>query len=409
MRNSLVLVILLAGAAGAAERTVAIRPDGVFLQDGIPIFPLGFVKGPPPDGRTPSGESAYAELKTNGAVFQRCGSLPKRWGPDAEAELDYWMRRSAEAGISCAIYIPDLAAPAEQAAQDELRRVVAKYRSHPGLFVWKAADEPEWGKVPVEHTQRFYDIVHELDSGHPVWLTQAPRGTIESLKRYDGSYDVAAIDIYPIGYPPGMHSHLPNKSLSVVGDYANWLREITGMRKPFWMVLQICWSGVARPGKTLRFPTFAEERYMSYQSIINGARGLLYFGGNVEAGWSERDRPLQWNWSFYYGVLKPLLREFHPSGPLHPALVAPESKLPVRVEGGEGIEFTVRETPSHIYLLAAKREGATVQVTFRGLPEAEASGEVLFEDPRKVTVSAGGFSDWFGPNEVHVYRFARRP
>jgi hypothetical protein len=34
---------------------------------------------------------------------------------------------------------------------------------------------------------------------------------------------------------------------------------------------------------------------MSYQSIIKGARGLLYFGGNVEACLNDPDRELGWN------------------------------------------------------------------------------------------------------------------
>lgn len=110
--------------------------------------------------------------------------------------------------------------------------------------------------------------MHELDPKHPVWLTQAPRGTIESLTRYRPVYDIGAVDVYPVSYPPGTHSDLPNKNLSVVGDYARRVAEAGGPDRPLWMVLQICWSGVHKPGKTLRFPTFTDERYMSYQSII---------------------------------------------------------------------------------------------------------------------------------------------
>jgi len=243
---------------------------------------------------------------------------------------------------------------------------------------------------------------------HPVWITQAPRfrgGTIESLRQYDPTYDIGAFDIYPVSYPPGIHGNLPNKNISVVGDYANLMREVTGGAKPFWMVLQICWSGVSMPGKTLRFPTFPEERYMTYQSVINGARGLVYFGGNIEACLNDRDKELGWNWTFYYKVLKPVLDELNPEGPLYPALIAPNSQSPITVQGADDIEFTVREADGQIFILAAKREGATVQVKFNGLPLDDATGVVLFEEPRKVTVSGGSFTDWFGPNEVHVYRF----
>ena len=100
--------------------------------------------------------------------------------------------------------------------------------------------------------------------------------------------------------------------------------------------------------------------------------------------------------------------KFSPSGPLYPALLAPDSTLPVKVEGAPDVEFLVREAGGQIYLLAAKREGSTVKVTFRGLPEWASTGELLYESPRKVTARDGSFSDWFGPNEVHAYRFARR-
>jgi hypothetical protein len=364
-------------------------------------FPIGFTKAPPPDGKTPSGADAYRELARNGAAFHRLGGKGV-----TEEEIDRALDRSAETGLRVALYLPEVTAPANAATEEQLRRLVNKYKNHPGLAYWKGDDEPEWGKVPVERVERFYRIVKELDPRHPIWLAQAPRGTVESLKRYDPYYDIGGMDIYPIGYPPGTHSVLPNKNISMVGDHADIVRAYTGGTKPFWMTLQIAWSGVIKPGKTLRFPTFPEERYMSYQSIIHGTRGLVYFGGNIPESLNDRDRPLGWNWTFYERVLKPVLDELNPSGPLYPALIAADSKLPVRV-GGEGVEFCVREAAGQLFVIAAKREGATIQAKFTGLPGGIAGGAVLFEEPRKITAAGGAFTDWFGPNEVHVYRFER--
>lgn len=402
-------VFLLCTIAAAQAAVVTIQPDGVFEFDHKPAFPIGLTTAPPPGAKSPAGADADSELSRHRIVFNRCGS-GKKWGPETEAALDAMLDHAARAGMFCAIYIPDLTVidPGDSSKENELRRVVRKYRSHPATAFWKGADEPEWGKIPVEKLRRFYEIVHELDPGHPVWITQAPRGTLESLKTYNPVYDVGAIDIYPISYPPGVHSDLPNKNISVTGDYAKRIAEVTAAaHKPFWMVLQICFSGVTKPGRTLRFPTFAEQRYMSYQSVIAGARGLLYFGGNVAACWNDEDRALDWNWSFYDKVLKPVLAEFDPGAPLYPALIAPDSKLPVQVEGASDVEFRVREAGNQVYLLAAKREGSTVQVTFHGLPQDVSVGELLYESPRKVRAQDGRFTDWFGPNEVHVYRFLR--
>jgi hypothetical protein len=401
------LLLVLASFAFAAD--VKIRPDGVFVFDAKPAFPIGFTTAPPPDAGAPAGPSGYAELAKNGVVFNRCG-MGGKFTAEAEKALDVMLDRAAKTGMLCAIYIPALAEfdPGDAAKEKELRRVVLKYRNHPATAFWKGADEPEWGKTPPEKLRRFYEIVHELDPKHPVWITQAPRGTVEALKRYNSVYDVGAIDIYPVSYPPGVHTVLPNKNLSMTGDFAKMIGDVTAAdHKPFWMVLQICFSGVVKPGQTLRFPTFPEQRYMSYESIIAGARGLLYFGGNVPQCQTEEDRALGWNWSYYGKVLKPVLDEFNPAGPLYPALIAPDSKLAVTVEGADGVEFKVREAGNQIYLLAAKREGSTAKVTFRGLPADVSTGEMLYEAPRKVTASGGSFTDWFGPNEVHAYRFTR--
>jgi hypothetical protein len=254
----------------------------------------------------------------------------------------------------------------------------------------------------------YRDTIHELDPNHPVWITQAPRGTAADLEPYSKFFDVGAIDIYPVSYPPGTHSGIANKNLSVVGDYTLLIRKAMDYQKPAMMTLQICWSGVIHPGKTLRFPTFPEERYMSYQAIIDGAHALLYFGGSLQACLNERDAAYGWNWTFYDHVLQPVLDELRPDGPLYPALIAPSSKLPIQTDGGPAFEFAVREGGNYIYLLAAKREGDTVQVSFSGLPHDVSAGEVLFESPRHVQVTGGNFTDWFGPDEVHVYRF-RRP
>ena len=81
---------------------------------------------------------------------------------------------------------------------------------------------------------------------------------------------------------------------------------------------------------------------------------------------------------------------------------------------------------SDLYVIAVRRGGATSNVRFTGLPDRlngtpVATGDVLFEyvqEPppppiqpgeqrlRPISVSGGSFSDWFGPHDARVYRFA---
>jgi hypothetical protein len=83
-----------------------------------------------------------------------------------------------------------------------------------------------------------------------------------------------------------------------------------------------------------------------------------------------------------------------------------EPKIRVLVEDPENLEYTVRESGEFIYILAARREGPTAQASFSGLPGVS-RGEVLFENLRPIQVEQGRFTDWFGPNELHIYRFRR--
>ena len=414
-RNAAWLMLLLptlalAQAPLTSVTRVTTEPDGRFFVDGKPVFPIGFTQGPPADAKDPNGANGMAVLRREGLTFQQWQCPKGKWGSAKEAELDALIKAADRQGERIVIWIGDLedVQPSDKVKFAELRRVIEKYRNDPAIFLWKGIDEPQWGKKPAESLRAFHDLVHETDPNHPVWVTQAPRGTAEDLEPYSKYFDVGAIDIYPVSYPPGSHSGTDNHSLSVVGDYTLEMRKAVDYKEPVMMTLQICWSGVAKPGKTLRFPTFFEQRYMSYQAIIDGARALLYFGGSLPPCLNERDKALGWNWTFYDRVLRPVLDELSPTSPLYPALIAPNSKLEIRSNGGPAIEYMVREAGDYIYLLAAKREGDTVQVTFSGLPNGVTTGELLYEEPRQVKAENGSFTDWFGPNEVHVYRF-RKP
>jgi hypothetical protein len=399
---------LLAALTAQANKAI-LNADGILEIDGQKIFVIGFTAGPPSDGKAPSGKEAFAELADAGATFVRAG--PEQPWSEAKFEQERkYEDAAARHGLHCWLNLREASEIKGGSTNGEalLRKVLTTFRSHPGLGVYKGADEPEWGKAALPPLERAYQVIKELDPDHPLVIIQAPRGTVESLRKYNPVSDITGADIYPVSYPPGKHSLFvkTNAEISMTGDYTRRMMEVVEGKKPVWMTLQISWSGVLKPGQTLRFPTFAEERFMTYQAIINGTRGLNYFGGGLPGGLSEEDRKLGWNWHFWNRVLRPVIQEIGTKSPLYAALVAPDSKVPVKAKG-TGIEFCVREVGDDIYLLACKREGATIQARFSGLPENATGGEMLFEFPRKVEIKQGAFSDWFGPFEVHVYRFRR--
>jgi hypothetical protein len=388
----------------AAPWTIAktsINSDLVLVIDGQKVFPIGFTTPPPPDGLTPAGTNGIAELADAGATFLRTGGP---WSDEAIKREEKYLDVAARYGLHCLPFLREHSFVDTAAREKALRELINRFKNHPGLGAWKGDDEPAWAKKPLAPLVRAYEIIKETDPDHPIVLIHAPRDTTELLRKYNVTGDIVGMDVYPIAYPPAHHSIFTNENISVVGDHTRQMVEVGEGKKPVWMVLQISWSGVLKPGRTLRFPTFPEERFMTYQAIIAGARGLIYFGGNNEGGMCEEDKKLGWNWTFWKRVLRPVIEEIGSKSPLYPALVAPESKLAIK-GAGKGIEYCVREAGNDLFVLACKREGGMVKAEFSGLPKSAHKGDVLYEAPRFVEASQGKFTDWFAPFEVHVYRF----
>jgi hypothetical protein len=179
--------------------------------------------------------------------------------------------------------------------------------------------------------------------------------------------------------------------------------------KATWTTLQIAWSGVVPPHPIV-FPTLPQARFMAYDAIVAGARGLFFFGGQIRAVMSPADRKRGWNWTYWRRVLHPLLEELT-DGPHRQALTAPLSARVVKASASD-IGLSAREAGGFLYLIAVRRSPtAHGEVRFTGLPAGVRSGTVLAHPggnpARRVTVSGGAFTDPspFAPHNARVYRF----
>ena len=174
----------------------------------------------------------------------------------------------------------DRAGSAEK--RGDAKAVVNLFKDHPAMGCWKGADEPEWGSEYIEPMQHMREQLRKLDPDHPIWIVQAPMGTVDSLREYnddDGHHRPGHLS--DLAIRRACTRELPNHEISLVGDHTRIMQEVVQGEKPIWMTLQIAWSGVAKEGRMLRMPTLAQERFMAYEAIINGARGLIWFGGSL--------------------------------------------------------------------------------------------------------------------------------
>jgi hypothetical protein len=234
--------------------------------------------------------------------------------------------------------------------------------------------------------------------------------TAAAVRPYPAACDIHGIDIYPVSVPPGAHAGGPlvNTDISVVGDMTTLIAQAT-RRKALWTTLQIAWSGVFPPHPVV-FPTLQQARFMAYDAIVAGARGLFFFGGQFKQVMNAADRANGWNWSYWQSVQRPLLVELTDAEHA-PALTAPIAALTIRANAS-GIALSARETGGFLYLITVnKSPSLTSRVRFSGLPAGISEGLVLAHPEnnpaRPISVAGGVFTDPspFAPHNARVYRF----
>ena len=417
--------------------TVTIGPAGALLVDGSPLFPIVLSNGPAPGASTPDGRNALAEVAAAGVSFVRTGMAD--WNqPRIDSQLAAQRtlldalaahRLRAWLWLGDVPNLPPRVPGGPPPPQEQLlTRIADGLQGHPALGAYKGVDEPrnpfrgaDW--IRPAGLVRAYERLRQLDGTHPLVITQAPIGTVAQLSPYRKAFDVTGADVYPVSYPPGAHTRSGNRDINVVGDVTRKLVKAAG-GKPVWMTLQIAWSGVApskqHPGVVPRFPTLQAERFMAYQAVVSGARGLVFFGGHLTQVAAPQDAAAGWNWTFWDEVLRPLVAELT-SGAVAPALVAPNAKAAVKPSTVD-VELVTRDDGRFLYVIVVRRKGTTNVVTFTGLPRTIASGEALHEYVQKplpppigagkqvfrtIGVANGRFEDWFAPHDARVYRFRR--
>jgi hypothetical protein len=376
---------------------------GSLLMGGKKVFPIVLSNGPPPTG--------LAEVAAAGVGFLRTGT--GNWTTEFVTGQIQNERKlldaAAQHGLHCWTWLgrlPNLPPSPGSTNQQLLTKVVNALKGHPALGAWKGVDEPAFAGIPAAGLVRGYKRIRALDPNHPLVIIQAPRGTAAELAKYTPALDITGADVYPVAYPPGRHVGSANKDVSVIGDVTRKMRTAAN-GKPVWMTLQIAWSGVLPPDHVPRFPTLLEERFMAYQAIVAGARGLAFFGGHLTPVLRPADAQRGWNWTFWETVLRPVVAELT-STAVAPALVAPAAAHTVRADASD-VGVVTRRSGEFVYVIAVRRAQLTSQVRFSGLAGSDRKGEVLSEYAsgafRPVAVADSSFRDWLGPHDARVYRF----
>lgn len=368
--------------------------DNTILIDDERIFAIGIYY-------IPKSDKPFHELSEAGFNLVQCHS---------KEELDSAHENGLKAWVSLGGNI-DFSQETEARKQSVQKRI-EEFKNHPALMIWESMDEPAWTwKKPWQERASAaglaegHKFVKELDPEHLLWINHAPRNTWKTLAKFSQSVDIIACDVYPIipkeidadetyaMMPNGKQTDLADQTISCVGGYMDKLRKAAGKNKATWLVAQgFAWDGSL-------YPTYEETRFMAYNAIIHGAKGILYWGTQSMPQPSE-------HWS----NLKKVSREL---GDLCYVLASPTIPHSISLDYEEmgfsidsGVEILIKEHDSATYMIAANTTIGPAEATLSNLPFPANSLEVMFED-REISVSDGSFRDAFSPYGVHIYKIRK--
>lgn len=191
----------------------------------------------------------------------------------------------------------------QQGATPALRKQVEELRNHPALAVWEGPDEIVWtftaysflkeragftredwnNQIPkavnyarkeggrvIANMHEGIRLVRELDRRNlPFWINEAADSDVRYVRDYIDSIDITGCDYYAV--------RKTGTDLQSIGRLVQrW--DAIGHGRPVWMVLQgFSWHKI-RPDRERLYPSFDQSRFMAYDGIVHGARGILYWG-----------------------------------------------------------------------------------------------------------------------------------
>ena len=380
---------------GEPRRTnvVTMRDDGMTLVDGKPFFPIGmaFVKKCDHNGN--SYERLFQMLEDCGVNFARNYSDFNVTSP----EFDEFAATAEKHNVK--LYI---SSSTGGVCDKDTRRLAQSIVLQNNLkhIAWDTGDDTASFITPEQLDTR-YQAVKAID---PLRITtQADDvGHLEdpAYAQYAPYSDNFSPEIYPY------HNPRSNSDAIAVPVFISSMKRIRDSWKATACPVRSCWPLIGyftNCGNNDKLPNAVELRAMTYQCIIHGAQGVIWYR---YAGYRENSQrgflPEEWEvlanqakeLRSIYDVLCARASAKQPTV----TVVSGETFDPL---GNESVSALLKESDGKLWLFTASSVRTPVQARFR-LPARATKATDYFEN-RVVKITDGAMAETFAPLGVHVY------
>lgn len=289
----------------------------------------------------------------------------------------------------------------EPPALEDLRQEVAIHQSHPALFGWYIADEPERYGIAEEpaYFEPIYTTIKSADPEHPVAMVHANKAQAEYLD----VYDLLMIDYYP-GWTMPFDGDEFNRWVRL--SYEMWLKgkQFADTHEKAGFIAVGLGFGYDENGNSQRGTrdlTLAEYRFHTFSAVALGADGFLY--------WMEEDAnaTVHERVSQVIGEVQAIGHEMNNGTTHDPQIsvnVAPDDLVyRYGFHAGRHVILAVN-VASHDAL--DDNNGATLQNVRFQLPAHLGIERVeVMHENRSIAVENNSFTDTLSPFAVRTYAF----
>lgn len=288
------------------EPHVRIRPDGATLVGGEPFFPMGMYTVP---HRLEDRERLFAMMQE----IADGGFNVVYTAVRTEKEFERTLAEAQRLGVMM------MYGGGTRPGWRE------KHSANPHILAWCTIDEPDAHGMAPEDVARASARILDQDPNRPTYVTlcQPP-----SYALYCRTGDIIAPDPYPVGRA------LP---LSYVSRCMASLQELLQGDRPLWGVPQ-AFGGYG----SWEVPTPEQSRNMTYQFLVHGARGLIFYT-YWDSSFDMRDHPDLW---------EELKRQTTQVQALAPMLLSPAEGVVRRQGPAEVVQTLWKPHDDERYLIA---------------------------------------------------------
>jgi hypothetical protein len=257
--------------------SIRINAQGTALLNNKPFFPMGFYHVSSPNTSNERRKHlrmiADAGFNTIHVSFDTIDAPTNKSG-----RIDYYKQFLQEAE-TLGIKVLTEFDPRERLM------LIDDLKTQPAILGWNIADDVDNGRLTPANVLRSHCQLKQIDSRH---LTYISGYSEENIADYVNTADIVGVQAYPVGDNRNPPFSWPNQMVSLADNAADPDRLIISNVQLF------RWDkGNPAAVENPPIPTFEQIRNMTYQSLVAGAKGIIFFAAYAK-DWNILEHPELW-------------------------------------------------------------------------------------------------------------------